>query len=74
MPIVRLSMYEGRDLDKKRRLVEGLTAVVVEVCDVQPADVHVVIEEVARDNWGIGGVVGSDRQRSRERAASGDGA
>lgn len=61
MPIVRVSMFEGRNLEKKRRLVEGITAVVAEVCEVDQAGVHVLIDEMSRDNWGRGGTLHRDR-------------
>jgi 4-oxalocrotonate tautomerase len=62
MPIVRVNMFEGRSIEKKRELVEGITEVVARVCEVSPDGVHVLIEEVTRDNWGRGGIVASDRQ------------
>lgn len=61
MPIVRVSMFEGRSLEKKRRLVEGITAVVAEVCEVDREGVHVLIDEMSRDNWGRGGILHRDR-------------
>jgi 4-oxalocrotonate tautomerase len=64
MPIVRVNMFEGRDLDQKRALVEGITAVVSNVCGVAPEGVHVLIEEMTRENWGRGGILNVDRQRN----------
>jgi 4-oxalocrotonate tautomerase len=63
MPVVRVSMYDGRSLDKKRELVAGITEVVARVCGVSAEGVHVVIDEVKRENWGIGGKLGPDRQK-----------
>lgn len=63
MPIVRVEMYEGRSMDQKRELARDLTAVVARVTG-NPADaVHVIIEEIKRENWAIGGVLQPDRQR-----------
>ena len=64
MPIVRVNMFEGRGIEKKRELVEGITEVVARVCEVSPDGVHVLIEEMTRDNWGRGGIIASDRQRA----------
>jgi 4-oxalocrotonate tautomerase len=64
MPIVRINMFEGRNLEQKRELVEGITAVVSKVCGVAPEGVHVLIEEMTRENWGRGGILNSDRQRT----------
>lgn len=61
MPIVRVNMFEGRSSEQKRRLVRDITATVADVCGVSPATVHVLIEEVARENWGRGSVLNADR-------------
>ncbi len=62
MPFVTVSMYEGRTLDQKRELVQGITDVVSRVTGVSPPGVHVVITEVKRENWSIGGKLWPDRQ------------
>ena len=63
MPIVTVAMYDGRSLDQKRELVKGITEVVVRVAGVPAEAVHVVIDEVKRENWSIGGLLWPDRQR-----------
>jgi len=62
MPIVTVAMYEGRTLDQKRELVKGITDVVARVTGNTPDGVHVVIEDVKRENWAIGGRLHPDRQ------------
>ena len=63
MPVVRIEMYEGRSMDQKRELVRGVTDVVARVTG-NPADaVHVIIEEVKRENWSIGGMLQPARQK-----------
>jgi 4-oxalocrotonate tautomerase len=62
MPIVTVAMFEGRSIDQKRELVKGVTEVVARVTGNHPDAVHVVIEEVKRENWSIGGVLTPDRQ------------
>lgn len=64
MPIVRVSFFEGRSIEKKRALVEGITEVVARVCEVAPEGVHVLLDEMDRDNWGRGGIINSDRPRT----------
>jgi 4-oxalocrotonate tautomerase len=68
MPVVTVQMYEGRTIDQKRELVKGLTDVMVSVAGVKAEGVHVVIEEVKRENWSIGGLLWPDRQASGEGA------
>jgi 4-oxalocrotonate tautomerase len=62
MPVVTVQMYEGRTIDQKRELVKGLTDVMVRVTAVKAEGVHVLIEEVKRENWSIGGLLWPDRQ------------
>jgi 4-oxalocrotonate tautomerase len=62
MPFVSVSIYEGRSLDQKRELAKGITEVVSRVTGVPPEGVHVVIDEVKRENWSIGGLLWPDRQ------------
>jgi 4-oxalocrotonate tautomerase len=64
MPFVRITMLEGRDIDKKRRLVEGVTNVVADVCEVNPTSVDVLIEEVSLDNWAEAGALYADTRRA----------
>jgi 4-oxalocrotonate tautomerase len=62
MPVVTIAMYEGRSIDQKRELVKGVTEVVARVTGNPPEAVHVIIEEVKRENWAIGGLLHPDRQ------------
>jgi 4-oxalocrotonate tautomerase len=65
MPVVRIEMYDGRSLDQKRQLVKEVTDVVARVTGNSPQGVHVIIEEVKRENWAIGGLLWPDRQLSK---------
>jgi len=66
MPVVTIAMFDGRSIEQKRELVKGVTEVVARVTG-NPADaVHVIIEEIKRENWSIGGVLSTDRQAARQ--------
>ena len=66
MPVVTIAMFDGRSIEQKRELVKGVTEVVARVSG-NPADaVHVIIEEIKRENWSIGGVLSTDRQAARQ--------
>ena len=56
MPLVTVTMLHGRSPEQKRRLIADLTTVLVEVAGVRHEQVEVVLQEVAGDNWGRGGV------------------
>jgi 4-oxalocrotonate tautomerase len=65
MPVVTIAMYDGRSIDQKRELVKGVTDVVARVTGNSPESVHVIIEEVKRENWAIGGLLQPDRQKKK---------
>jgi len=67
MPYVNIKITnENVTKEKKVRLIEGVTQLLVEVLDKNPATTVVVIDEVNTDNWGIGGeCVTEIRKRSK---------
>jgi 4-oxalocrotonate tautomerase len=62
MPVIVAYVLKGRSPDIKRRLAAALTASVADILDVQPQSVHVLIDELDRENWATGGELNSDRQ------------
>jgi len=56
MPIVNVTMLTGRTGEQKRRLIAELTTVMVEVAGARREQIAVVLQEVAPDHWGRGGV------------------
>ena len=56
MPYVHIRVTdEGVTAEHKRQLIEGTTRLLEQVLNKPPASTFVVIEEVATDNWGVGG-------------------
>jgi 4-oxalocrotonate tautomerase len=68
MPYVVVYQLDGRPLEVKRRLVEGITEVVARTLAVPPAEVAICIAEVARENWAHGGVLAADRAAAEAKA------
>ncbi len=62
MPVVTVEMWPGRTVEQKRRLVAAITQAMVEHADAKPANLHVIIHDVALENWGHAGVLGVDRK------------
>jgi 4-oxalocrotonate tautomerase len=67
MPYVNIKITnENVTNEKKVKLIEGVTQLLVEVLNKNPATTVVVIDEVNTDNWGIGGeCVTEIRKRSK---------
>jgi 4-oxalocrotonate tautomerase len=61
MPVVTVQMFEGRTLDQKRKLVRAITDAMIEHAQARPDGLHVVLQEIPKENWGRAGVLGSDR-------------
>jgi 4-oxalocrotonate tautomerase len=59
MPVVIVNMWPGRDEDAKRRIAGGITKVFED--EGVPRDViEVIINEVPKTNWAVGGKLHSD--------------
>lgn len=61
MPVVTVELWEGRTLEQKRKLVRAITDAMVEHAGAKPDNLHVILHEIPRENWGKGGVLGVDR-------------
>jgi 4-oxalocrotonate tautomerase len=60
VPIVTVEQ-SPRDIERKRRLVAGITEAFVDAYGVSPEHVQVFIHEVEHQNWAKGGVLAADR-------------
>lgn len=56
MPIVHIYMFSGRTQEKKERLMAKVTDAVSEVLEVPREAVHIVLNEVPRENIGHAGI------------------
>ncbi|QGM98488.1 tautomerase family protein [Methylocystis parvus] len=61
MPVITIRIGKGRPIEKKRALAEAVTKAVVEMLDVQPEWVTVLIDEYERENWATGGRLHADK-------------
>jgi 4-oxalocrotonate tautomerase len=55
MPIVQISLIEGRPAELKEQLIAELTETVVRALGVPRESVRVIITEVTAAHWGVGG-------------------
>ncbi|WP_431688472.1 tautomerase family protein [Hahella sp. NBU794] len=56
MPYVNIKITrEGATAEQKAALIEGVTRLLQETLNKNPATTFVIIDEVEADNWGIGG-------------------
>lgn len=64
MPIITANILNGRTTEQKRALISELTGAAVRALGVQPGQVRVIINEVAPEHWGTGGVSKADQGNS----------
>ncbi len=62
MPIVKIDLWEGSTVEEKDQLIRSVTDAVVKSIGVDPQHVFVLLNEVHKDNWGIGGKKASHKR------------
>ncbi len=55
MPLIQVTMVEGRTVEQKHDLIARLTDAMVEAVNTPRDRVRVAIYEISGDDWGIGG-------------------
>jgi 4-oxalocrotonate tautomerase len=56
MPLVQVTILEGRTQDQKESFYQAVTKAAMEHLNVKPEQVRVVINEVPKAHWAVGGV------------------
>lgn len=55
MPMIQVTMLEGRTVEQKHELMRRLTEATTEVLGGDPQRIRVALYEVSPDEWAIGG-------------------
>ena len=67
MPYVNIKITrEGATPAQKAALIKGVTGLLVDVLDKNPATTFVVIDEVETEDWGIGGLPVQESRRTQQ--------
>ena len=61
------SFYEGRSVEKKRAIAEAITDALVRIGGSKREGVHVIFENIAKENWVIGGAPETVGQLGKDR-------
>jgi 4-oxalocrotonate tautomerase len=62
MPVVTVQMWTGRSQTQKRALAKAITEAMVKHADCKPTNLHVIIQEVPKEDWALAGVMGDERK------------
>ena len=56
MPLIQVTLIEGRSAESKTALIRGLTNAAVEATASPRESIRVILQEVPAAHWGVGGV------------------
>jgi 4-oxalocrotonate tautomerase len=69
MPYVNVQITKGASREQKAALVADVTDSLVRVLGKKPEHIHVVIQEIAEEDWGYSGLL-TDEWKRRQGLAS----
>jgi 4-oxalocrotonate tautomerase family enzyme len=58
--IIEISMFEGRTVEAKKKLIHLLFKRIEQTLNIRPEDVEVTISETPKHNWGFRGQTGDE--------------
>lgn len=70
MPVVNISMFEGRTDEAKQKIAKDVTESIVKNTGVDPNYIYIIFEDVATKNWAIAGEVYSETLKKQESNTS----
>ncbi|MBL4640073.1 MAG: 4-oxalocrotonate tautomerase [Kordiimonadaceae bacterium] len=63
MPIVQISLIEGRDDAVKARVIKEVTDAIEHAADVPRSAIRVLINEIPASHWGVAGIPKSEKNK-----------
>jgi 4-oxalocrotonate tautomerase len=63
MPDVHISWLAGRTVDQKRKVVEGITKVLLEEAGAKPETTHIVFVDIPHTDFASNGMLVADKQK-----------
>lgn len=60
MPVIQVTISQGRSVEQKRELVQVLTRETARILKTREDAIRILIYEVSKENWGNAGVLGLD--------------
>jgi len=69
MPIISVTIAEGRSIEQKRSLVRGITSAVTEALGSRPEQVRVMISELPLNHYAVAGVTFAEQAEANGESA-----
>jgi 4-oxalocrotonate tautomerase len=60
MPVIQITISQGRSVEQKRELVQILTRETARIMKTKEENVRILIYEVSKENWGNAGTLSLD--------------
>ena len=60
MPVVQITLSQGRSVEQKRELIKVLTRETARIMKFEEANIRTIVHEVSDENWGNAGILGKD--------------
>jgi 4-oxalocrotonate tautomerase family enzyme len=70
MPYVNIQITRGASREQKAALVRDVTESLVRVLGKKPEHTHVVIQEIAEEDWGFAGMLTDDWKKAHDQAGA----
>lgn len=67
MPYVNVQITKGASREQKAQIVRDITDSLVRVLGKKPEHTHVVIQEIAEEDWGFAGMLTDDWKKQNAR-------
>ncbi len=67
MPYVNVQITHGATREQKAEVVKDITDSLVRVLGKKPEHIHIVIQEIAEENWGYQGLLTDDWKKVQSR-------
>ncbi|MFT6372937.1 MAG: 4-oxalocrotonate tautomerase [Gammaproteobacteria bacterium] len=67
MPYINVQITKGATRAEKSKIINEMTNTLVNTLNKKPEHIHIVIQEIAEENWGFAGKLTDDwRRKNRE--------
>ena len=60
MPLIHVSLFEGRSVEQKREYVKVVTAETARILKCAPEAVDIIFEDIKKSDWASAGKLASD--------------
>ncbi|WHZ13371.1 MAG: 2-hydroxymuconate tautomerase-like protein [Nitrospira sp.] len=70
MPYVNIQITKGATRAQKAELVKDVTTSLVRILGKKPEQTHIVIQEIAEEDWGFSGLLTDDWKKQQAHLTS----